>query len=184
MRLFISIQVSPELHAHCHALQKEFPGMKPVEEFHLTLQFLGEGIAEERVPDIVDRLSMIRFTPFEITLGEVTPFGHPKLPRGIWIRCRGGAPLHQLADQVRSAMGNVGFLPDQAFAPHITLGRYKKGPPQVPRSLAGKEVSFTVEKFHLMQSHLSPEGPRYQAVADFSFTKQSKSMARAVKPSE
>ena len=167
MRLFISINLPAEFNAYCRKLQKQFPGMKNVEKFHLTLQFLGEGIQEERVPDIVDRLSMIKFEPFEIALGDVIPFGHPKLPRGIWIECRGGTALHNLATKIRNAMGNYGFLPDQAFTAHITLGRYKKGPPQVPKPVPGEHHKFTVDQFFLMQSHLGSTGPTYKALGAF-----------------
>ena len=167
MRLFISLNLPPELDSYCRKLQARFPGMKKTEEFHLTLQFLGENIPKERLPEIEDRLSKIQFTPFSITLGDAVPFGNPKLPRGIWIECRGGAPLHQLAERVRAAMGNLGYLPSESFAPHITLGRYKKGPPTVPHPVLGEPFSFIADHFYLMQSHLNSAGPRYKILYEF-----------------
>ncbi len=167
MRLFIAISLPPALTAYCQQMQAHFPGMKNTETFHLTLQFLGDDIPEERVPAIRDKLSQISFTPFPVTLGDAVPFGHPKRPDGVWIDCRGGAPLHQFAEKVRSAMGNLGYLPDKPFAAHITLGRYKNGPPAVPKPVAGEPREFTVSHFCLMQSRLGVDGPKYKILATF-----------------
>lgn len=154
--------------------------MKNVREFHLTLQFLGDNTPEERVSPIVEKLKTISFQSFQITLGDAVPFGHPKQPNGIWIECRGGASLHDLTTKVRNAMGNLGYLPDNPFAAHITLGRYKNGPPQMPKSITGEPHIFTVDQFHLMQSQLGPNGSKYKIL--FSFTNKSKIIAAAVNP--
>jgi len=166
MRLFISINLPPEIYPYCRELQTRFPGMKNTEEFHLTLQFLGDDIPEERLPEIKNRLDGISFTAFPVTLHEALPFPNPKAPSGVWIVCRGGVALHQLAERVRAAMGNLGYLPDERFLPHVTLGRYKKGPPAVPKLIPGESPSFPVDAFHLMQSYRDPQGP-YKTLATF-----------------
>ncbi|MFH1012721.1 MAG: RNA 2',3'-cyclic phosphodiesterase [Candidatus Peregrinibacteria bacterium] len=167
MRLFISIPLPPSLQSYCKKLQRQFPHLKVTEDFHLTLQFLGDGIPEDRVPAIIDKLSNISFRPFPITLGDAVPFGNPKEPHGVWIECKVTPPLQTLADHVRAAMGNVGYLPDKPFRAHVTLGRYKKGPPHVPKPVPGEPHEFTVGEFTLVQSHLSPSGPRHQILKAF-----------------
>lgn len=179
MRLFLSINVPDELHEYCRQVQSRFPGMKNVEEFHLTLQFLGDGISEAEVGRIVDALSKIRFEPFEIKLGEARPFPTADRPNGIWVDCDGGTPLNKLAEDIRRAMERIGYKPDKPFAAHITLGRYKKPPFQTSRprdfrqggrpqasALTKKGIrSFTVDRFYLMESRLKPGGSEYKELA-------------------
>lgn len=181
MRLFISINIPTAIAPYCRKFQSQFPGMKNVNEFHLTLQFLGGDILEDRVPLIIEKLKAVSFKSFQIKLGDAVPFGNLKLPRGIWIECFGSAPLYDLAAKIRNAMGNLGYLPDTPFAAHVTLGRYKNGPPHVPKPVAGEFLVFTVDQFHLMQSQLGPDGSKYKIL--FSFTNKSKTIATAVNPS-
>lgn len=165
MRLFISLIVPPELHRYCAQLQSRFPGLKNTHEFHLTLQFLGDDIPSEK--PILDALSKIAFSPFEIEMGDILPFPNPFQPRGIWIACQESDKLKNLADRIRQAMSALGYLPDKPFRAHITLGRYKQPPVHPPEKIKGEPHRFKVEKFYLMESALTPAGPKYKRVGGF-----------------
>lgn len=149
--------------------------MKNVDEFHLTIQFLGDGVQEQFLTRITEALKTIRYEPFEIKLGEARKFPNDQRPNGVWIDCDGGKALTDFADRVRKAMDKIGFRPDKPFAAHITLGRYKKQPPTELRPRGGRpqpqpkteEKSFKVDRFFLMQSHLGPEGPDYKTIKEF-----------------
>ncbi|MBU0727160.1 RNA 2',3'-cyclic phosphodiesterase, partial [Patescibacteria group bacterium] len=121
MRLFISINVPGELHRHCKQLQSQFPEMKNTNEFHITIQFLGDDIESEE--KIIEKLNKIRFEPFEIQMGDAVPFGNPNNPRGIWIECKENPQLTTLASNIRQFMGDLGYKADHPFRTHITLGR-------------------------------------------------------------
>jgi len=177
MRLFISITVPKELEDYCRQIQRRFPGMKNVDEFHLTVQFLGDNIGENFLPRITDALKSITFEPFEIKLGEARKFPSEFRPNGVWIDCDGGDALRDLADRIRKAMDKIGFRPDKPFAAHITLGRYKKPPvPEIQKRGSRLQLiatpqkekkTFLVDRFYLMQSQLTPEGPEYKNLAEF-----------------
>jgi RNA 2',3'-cyclic 3'-phosphodiesterase len=175
MRLFISINVPSELHDYCRQLQKRFPGIKNVDEFHLTIQFLGDGIHEQFLPRLTEALTSIHFNPFEIKLGTPRRFPNEDRPSGVWIDCDGGETLRDLADRIRKIMDKIGFRPDKPFAAHITLGRYKTPPTPVLRSRSERPQpepktetkTFKVDRFYLMESHLTPEGPTYKTLAEF-----------------
>ena len=58
MRLFIAIPLPKTLHAYCKKMQKQFEGLRKTKDFHLTLQFLGDGI--EKSNEIMEALSLFR----------------------------------------------------------------------------------------------------------------------------
>ena len=175
MRLFISINVPAELHGYCRQLQNRFPGLKNVEEFHLTLQFLGDEIGEAILPRIIETLRSIDFQPFEITLGKARRFPNENRPHGVWIDCDGGNALGDLAEQIRKAMDKIGLKADKPFAAHLTLGRYKDTPPPTFKPRGGRAQPeskteakvFTADRFFLMESQLTSEGAAHKEIATF-----------------
>ncbi|MBU0705998.1 RNA 2',3'-cyclic phosphodiesterase [Patescibacteria group bacterium] len=165
MRLFIAIPVPADLHRYCRQLQSRFDGLKNVNDFHLTLQFLGDDI--ENPDQIIDALSQIKFGPFEIEMGDALPFGPKNEPRGVWIECKENSALNQLAGQVRQTLAPLGYESDKPFRAHITLGRYKLPPKINPKKVSGTPHYFRVDHFELIQSHLEEGGPRYKVLQKF-----------------
>lgn len=165
MRLFIAINVPKELHRYCRQLQSQFPDLKKTKEFHLTVQFLGDSIGDAE--SIIEALKKVKFTPFEIEMGDITPFPDSVQPRGVWIECDPSAALLNLADEVRNTMTDLGYTAGKPFRAHVTLGRYKRPPDKKPETIKGEVQRFVMDRFYLMQSHLSSEGPHYKTLASF-----------------
>ena len=165
MRLFIAIAVPHQLYRYCQQLQSRFPSLKMTREFHLTVQFLGDEIQDEK--PIVDALSKIPLKPFDIEMGDALPFPNASDPRGVWIECKESDELMEFADQIREAMNELGYKADKPFRAHITLGRYRQSPRQKPEKIKGEPHVFTVNRFYLMESILLPQGPLYKTVAKF-----------------
>lgn len=165
MRLFISINVSQELQQYCRQIQSQFPGLRKTHAFHLTLQFLGNDI--EDAEPIIEALRKIKFEPFEIQMGSAVPFPNASRPRGVWIECKESEALMRLADLVRDGMTRLGYEADKPFKAHITLGRYKKPPQKKMEPVTGESHRFTVDRFYLMQSTLTPSGSEYKVLAGF-----------------
>ena len=138
-----------------------FQNLKTTSDFHITLQFLGEGIDETALSQINEVLSSISFSPFEIEMGDIMPFGNPKNPRGIWMECKMNPDLQTLSNVVREVMSGLGYGPDHPFKPHITLGRYKNLPSIPPKTIKAERHTFKVDRFCLMRSELAPSGPTY-----------------------
>ncbi|MBN2306939.1 RNA 2',3'-cyclic phosphodiesterase [Candidatus Peregrinibacteria bacterium] len=166
MRLFIAIPVPQNLHRYCRQLQSQFEGLKKTEEFHITLQFLGDDTEE---PDkIIAALSQIELAPFEIEMGDAVPFGPKHEPRGAWIKCKENKFLQSLAENIRKKLTPLGYTSDKPFRAHITLGRYKSSPGHIPKTVEGMPHRFKVNHFELIQSHLGDKGPAYKTLAIFS----------------
>jgi 2'-5' RNA ligase len=88
------------------------------------------------------------------------------------VRDRDG--LGAIHDEMNRRLLPFGFEPEsRPFSAHLTLARVKDAPRGSGRAvrdaLAGRDVSappVRVTAATLFQSHLSPHGPRYEAVAD------------------
>lgn len=165
MRLFIAIMIPPSLTGYCRQLQSQFEGIKNTDDFHITLQFLGDGI--EKPDKIIENLSRISFTPFEIKMGDAVPFGPTNKPGGIWIECRNNETLRELSGKIQTVLKPLGFKQDKPLRPHITLGRYKSTPKNPPKSIKGASHRFEVNRFELIQSFLEKEGPHYKSLTVF-----------------
>lgn len=143
--------------------------VKPVDvsNFHFTLIFLGE-ITDAQAESVKQRLSGVRFEPFDITFTGVGAFPSPRNARVVWVGVdrEGAGRLSALAEQVVSRMADAGFRPDKPFSPHLTLFRAKNRHVRVDGAhYEGKTFgTMTVDSVHLKKSELSPSGPTYSNV--------------------
>jgi len=134
---------------------------------HLTLKFLGD-VAQERLPELVQALRGVSFSPFALAVGRSGP-------RALWIGLRlGEAESAKLAAQVGQVLEPLGFAPEKRpFAAHVTLGRVKALAPGddwtlVERCVAGERWPvIEVDGFVLWRSVLGPGGPQYSRLAEF-----------------
>lgn len=143
--------------------------LKPVSKhsFHFTLMFLGE-VTIKTIEIIKTKLSEIRFEPIKILYTGIGGFPNSNAARVIWlgVDAEGGRKLIDLAEKVRSKMKDIGFMPDKAFTPHMTLFRTKTGKLKMPTNLLSEYDSITfgseiINKFHLKRSDLTSSGPIY-----------------------
>ena len=161
---------------------RKFTGFKWVarDNLHITLKFLGE-IEPEQVTRLDTNLSRIGgIRPFRATLSGVGAFPNLSSPRALWIGVgEGSEEMSKLAASVEKAAAASGFDEERrAFHPHLTLARARTDSRrgdriQMPDELAEMLKScplpsWTCDSFTLMRSDLSPGGPAYTPIADFS----------------
>ena len=160
MRLFIAVRISPEMKAALTKAQRAMydrgvrGNFTPEENLHLTLAFIGEYPSEDNV---MDALSNVTFTPFELALDGVGRFGDLW-----WAGLRESAALTAVVRRVRRALAESGIPFDRKrFAPHITLLR------KASRDAAGIPItpaSMTVRTVSLMSSRRGRNGMIYTEV--------------------
>ena len=145
------------------------------ENVHLTLQFLG-AVPEERVTAVAEAVAeAARSTPGPLSLEVHGAGGFPnaRRPRVVWLGVAGDlASLRSLATDLGRRLAPIGFPPeDRAFTAHLTLGRARegRGNPGMAGALAGareeQAVAWRATEVVLFESHLSPKGARYEALA-------------------
>ena len=161
MRLFLAVNLSPEMKTALTKAQRTMydrgvrGNFTPEENLHLTLAFIGE------YPDadtVMDALSGVTFTPFELTLDGVGRFGDLW-----WAGLRDSAALSAVVRRVRRALAEGGIPFDRKrFTPHITLLR------KASRDAAGIAVApetMTVRSVSLMSSRRGRNGMIYAEIS-------------------
>ncbi len=143
----------------------------PPENVHLTLQFLG-AVPEERLPgvEVALRAAAAAGRPLSLEVKGAGGFPNARRPRVLWAGLAGEIPaLGALAEDLGRRLAPLGFPPEERpFSAHLTLGRARegRGSPRMAGALAGVAetagVPWRAAELVLFESHLSPQGPRYE----------------------
>jgi RNA 2',3'-cyclic 3'-phosphodiesterase len=189
VRAFIAIEVPGAVREKLGTLQrqleetipKEAVRWTPVEQIHVTLQFLG-GVAADDLPAMRDALPgvAIDHTQFEVGAEGLGAFPSMRNPRVLWSAVTGEVEtLKALQSDVAGIMRPWSAKEEsRAYRPHLTLGRVRDVPTRDVRKIAttlarsdpGDFGKWTVSEFVLMQSKLSPHGAQHSVLASFSLS--------------
>jgi 2'-5' RNA ligase len=137
----------------------DLPGARrtPRDQWHITLQFLGDDVDVDAVASALATLSA---TPAEVQLGAAGPLGNPRrsMVFAVFVRS-GGEWLGRVAGEIAERLRPLGFAPDERpFVPHLTIARFKR-PTALPRD-DGSALGdpWTVREVVLFESRLG-RGP-------------------------
>jgi len=146
----------------------------PPENVHLTLQFLG-AVPQERVADVeaAVRAAAGQVRPLSLEVRGAGGFPNARRPRVLWAGLEGDtAPLAELVRDLGRRLAPLGFPPEERpFSAHLTLGRARdtRGAPGLAGALAhaaeAAPTPWRAAEIVIVESHLSPRGPRYEALA-------------------
>lgn len=176
IRAFVAIDVPQPLAGTLVAAQVglEVGNPVPVENFHVTLAFLGEH-STRTLEDVAGALSLIGPPAFEVSVSGLGTFG--TAPRLLFAEVVPSQSLADLRKRVRRAAAEGGVeLPHERYHPHITLARLGRGlvgedaerlRSHIARRMGMVTGSFQATAFTLYESHLGSSGPVYSVLADF-----------------
>jgi 2'-5' RNA ligase len=178
LRLFVALDLPDGVKQALAALRTDISAASwsNAANLHLTLKFLGDGIDEGRLPNIVAALRAVHGPALSLALHGVGRFppNEGRSPAVLWAGLDAPPALGALARAVDEALVPLGFpAEDRPFAPHLTLARLKSpdGAAAVERFLtthaALTSPPFTAPAFHLYASHLSAQGATYRQLASF-----------------
>jgi len=181
MRLFVAIPLPRDIKDFAAAAQRKMarglPDVKWVEyeNYHITLKFLGE--SKLNLAAIIDKLSLAAEScpEFVLSFRGIGFFPSRNRPRVIWIGAGGEMEKAWfLAERVDTYLGELGFEEEKNRHFHLTLGRIRsdKNLGYLQAQAAEMERTMqtpacTVKKFCLMESQLSPQGPKYLLKHEF-----------------
>lgn len=174
MRLFLALKLPPRQARAVAALRQDRSGWRWVEEenLHLTLAFLGE-VTMQQAEELDQILQARTIRPPEVTLAGIGHFGSRR-PRAVWVGAGPEAPLSDLSVGMTRAARRAGIAVERRrFVPHVTIARL--GATADPGEVAAFAEArgrfslppFTPASVTLFRSHLRPEGPIYEALADY-----------------
>ena len=174
IRLFVALPFPAPVRARLGFLQGGVPGARwtTVENFHLTLRFIGE--VDRGFADGIDAaLASVRAPAFELNLAGLDQFGHGAKPRVLYLGVERNPALSFLQAKVESALVRAGVAPEtRRFSPHVTLARLKEAPPsRVGTFIRDHEPCrigpIACDRFVLFSSWPQSSGPIYRAEVDY-----------------
>ena len=175
MRLFIAVPLPTEIADRAAAcLPLALPAVRPVRAdlMHLTLAFLGQ-VTDDRLAAAIAaaQAGADGHRAFDLSLDHAGTFLRAGRPRAVWLGAGAGIDeLTGLAAGVTRALADRSFsLEDRPFSAHLTLARVRPDASAaesrtIARSverLIVPELCIRVDQIAVVESRLSPKGPRY-----------------------
>jgi 2'-5' RNA ligase len=179
VRLFIAIPLPADLALRASEIvPASVPALRRVkpENLHVTLAFLGQ-TPDERVADAAAaaREAAAIVLPFTLAFGRAGRFPERGRPRVVWLGIAAGGPsVLELGAGVYAGLRRRGLrFDDRPLAPHLTLARVAEDASAAEAKTVGAalealplvSLEFGVTEIAVVQSVLSPKGPRYTSVA-------------------
>jgi 2'-5' RNA ligase len=131
MRCFITLEFNKETKEKIAEVQKVIRNnskkgrFKYIDNFHITLKFLGE-IDEQKINDIYNDLllELKNFKSFALNLNGIGAFGISNFIKTIYIKLTGQIQvLNKLAFIVDKVTTKYGFKQEHKYTPHITVAQ-------------------------------------------------------------
>lgn len=173
-RLFVALRPPPDIRASLAAAMGGVPGARwqDDEQLHLTMRFIG-AVERPVAEDVAIMLSSIAAPVPTVRIAGVGRFDQRGRTDTLWAAVTPGDALAALHRKVDQALMRVGLEPERrAYLPHITLARLPRSMghgPAIDRWLADNAVlssePFALTHLILYESHLAPDGARYDAIA-------------------
>ena len=185
MRTFLALELPGEIKTEVFRKIEQYRniapnGIKwvPRENLHITLQFIGD-TKKEDLPEITEFLgcsfSKIPKMKFMQPKLEIIPGGNPRV---IWISFfTESNQIFGFSKNFKKKLVEMGYqLDSKPLRFHATLGRIKKRLPEILiKQILTTELkfeSFLVEEATLYQSFLRPQGPIYEDIINYKFSKE------------
>ncbi len=179
MRLFLAIPLPSDLAARAYQiLPTSLPALRRVkaENLHVTLAFLGQ-TPDERLDDVAaaaaDAAGLV--SVFSLSFDRAGRFPERGRPRVVWLGIADGeASVVALGAGVYAGLRSRSLaFDDRLIAPHLTLARVVEDASAVEAKTVGAaldevavpDLRFEVREIAVVQSVLSPKGPRYRSLA-------------------
>lgn len=179
MRAFLAITLPDEVKAKlCEAVKRLTPIAEGVtwckrDQLHLTLAFLGE-VSPAILPHVTtasERVCAAR-PVFPCRAYGLGFFGNKRNPKVLWAGVDPSPDLDALHESLWQELKKFGFKNDeQAFRPHITLGRCREAARNhavIDAMDTDEDVAFgewDVKRITLYESKLTPQGAVYRNLA-------------------
>jgi 2'-5' RNA ligase len=175
VRLFVAIPLPPDVAGRASVvLPTSLPALRRIkpENLHLTLAFLGE-TPEGRLPDVgtAAEEAARSIAPFTLAFDRAGQFPERGRPRVVWLAVDAGlADVQRLGENLHRQLRSAGLdFEDRPLAPHLTVARVEEDASGAEartitaalRSLDVPRLVIEVREIVLMQSTLTPQGPRY-----------------------
>ncbi|HWQ65646.1 MAG TPA: RNA 2',3'-cyclic phosphodiesterase [Methanospirillum sp.] len=175
VRLFVAAEITEDVRDQYAEVQEMIRQSKArltlvdPADMHITLKFIGD-VDGTLIPQITDVLRRVSGSQFTLDLGPVTA-NSPKSPRVIWGELHDDGTCRRLAGEIDAALSPLGIEAEtRKFRPHITIARVRQFHQSLFEEIAtitdSCSGSFSVDRFVLKKSELTPQGPIYTDILE------------------
>ncbi|MBO1924590.1 RNA 2',3'-cyclic phosphodiesterase [Thiomicrorhabdus sp. 6S3-12] len=178
MRSFIALPVDDKTSESLSAISKRLQTLSwanqvrwfPEENYHLTLQFLGSKIPQEKIQQVMDSMEewfSEGMSFFEAEVRQIQLFPTPKKPHTVIASLDATLPMQYLVREIEQHLKPIGLeARKQTFRPHISLGRIKTHSDpsaiHIPSDISRlDDIWLKVERITLYESQLTHTSPIY-----------------------
>ncbi|MCL2807094.1 MAG: RNA 2',3'-cyclic phosphodiesterase [Coriobacteriia bacterium] len=175
MRLFIAIDLPGELKEELWHMatslrhQAEQARLVPLQNFHLTLLFIGETKRINEACDILHLPSSFH-APFELALEGIGSFKQPR-GRTWWVGIQENTALLRLQNELDSLYRSAGFdIEKRAYHPHITIARGVSA--SMPMVLTAPQRTIEVSSISLFKSSFEAKNVSYTIIDSFDLSER------------
>lgn len=174
VRLFVALPLPEIVRQQLALVAGGLPGARwtPVDNFHLTLRFVGE-VDHGAADDLVAALDLVTAPRFALTLAGVDHFKTGDKPRTLWVGVEREPALARLRDKVEAACIRAGLEPEvRRFVPHVTLAQLRDAPGDRLAAFFGQHYGLRigpvpVDRLVLYSSWRQASGAIYTEEASF-----------------
>ena len=187
MRLFVALELNPKVIANLTELVRRLGPYAPLrwvhpQNMHVTLKYVGDWQAN-RLDELIHSLSEVKLPPNEpvlnVPLAGLGFFPNARSPRVFWAGAENTTALRQLHSRVDAALQPLGIAPEvRPYQPHLTLARISEEISlddlyRAIEDLPTREFGLiNPDQFVLFESSVTPAGPIYRKIAEFTFIPQ------------
>lgn len=140
------------------------------DQLHLTLKFLGE-VQPNGLDEIKNNLKRAKFASFSVVLGNIGVFQRENDTMVIWVGLKPEEPILNLQKNIDESLKKL-FKKEKNFKAHLTLARvkYASNKEEFIKKLKNLNIEnkkIEIDKFKLVKSTLTKEGPVYEDLETF-----------------
>lgn len=173
VRAFLAVPLPASLQQSLALLQADLSKALPCirwahpDSVHLTLRFFGATGMDDLEKIRASMLSVaLHAATFQVDVCELGAFPTRHRPRVVWLGLTPEESLRTLYQSCQRELTRAGIAAEpRAFAPHLTIGRFReRGPDLTPLLVKYAGTSFgslPVEQLVLFESRLLPGGARH-----------------------
>lgn len=180
IRSFLAIEVEDVLLNKIYDIEKDFKNSDanikyvPTKNMHFTLKFFGN-INEEMIDKISCSVEKVleNHKPFEIDISGSGAFPNENRIKVIWVGIKNNSNLKSLQEDLDVSFNKLGFELERNYVSHLTIGRMKNAK---NKNLVQDKIKkyhnyeigkMTVSSIVLKKSTLTPKGPIYENIKEF-----------------